>query len=101
MVAMELVHISLDSTQLNFWVYIEEANIKGEECIKNLWYYFLTIKKDLLFINVFNIFQLYSLHVCNLDIYTITLNLLTHFNLYSSFTISWISCHTPQKSIHT
>ena len=45
-------------------------------------------KKDLLFINVFNIFQLYSLHVCSLDIYTTTLNLLTHFNLYSSFTIS-------------
>ena len=44
-------------------------------------------KKNLLFINVFNIFQLYSLHVCSLDIYT-TLNLLTHFNLYSSFTIS-------------
>ena len=49
---------------------------------------FFNNKKDLLFINVFNIFQLYSLHVCSLDIYTTTLNLLTHFNLYSSFTIS-------------
>ena len=45
-------------------------------------------KKDLLFINVFNIFQLYSLYVCSLDIHTITLNLLIHFNLYSYFTIS-------------
>ena len=45
-------------------------------------------KKNLLFINVFNTFQLYSLHVCSLDIYTTTLKLLTHFNIYSSVTIS-------------
>lgn len=57
-------------------------------------------KKNLLFINVFNIFQLYSLHVCSLDIYTTTLNLLTHFNLYNSFTSSLTNCHTSQKSIY-
>ena len=57
-------------------------------------------KKNLLFINVFNIFQLYSLHACSLDIYITTLNLLTHFNLYNSFTSSLTNCHTSQKSIY-
>ena len=35
-------------------------------------------KKNLLFINVFNIFQLYSLYAYSLDIYITILNLLKH-----------------------
>ena len=39
---------------------------------------FFNKKQNLLFINVFNIFQLYSLHVYSLDIYITILNLLKH-----------------------
>ena len=45
---------------------------------KKLMILFLNKKQNLLFINVLNIFQLYSLHVYSLDIYITILNLLQH-----------------------